>query len=122
MRFLPLYLPDFNLIELTFSVLKSWIKRYYHFTRRTYSNFSDFLRAAIIQSRCDRFARQQFRHAAGGAYIEQKELKRLREQLTAYERREINLVEGETEKEAGESLKEELDKNLNEDLNESLLR
>jgi hypothetical protein len=54
------------------------------------TNFGDFLRAAIAQSRCDQFARQQFRHAAGGIYIEQEELERLREQLAAYERREID--------------------------------
>jgi transposase len=90
-RFLPPYSPDFNPIELTFSVLKSWIRRHYYFVRQAYDNFGDFLRAAIVQSRCDRFARQQFRHAAGGIYIEQEELERLREQLAAYERGEVNI-------------------------------
>jgi transposase len=36
-RFLPPYSPDYNPIELTFSVLKSWIKRHYHFMRESCS-------------------------------------------------------------------------------------
>src|SRR5256885_2867002 len=85
-RFLPPYSPDFNPIELTFSVLKAWIKRHYHFTRQSYTNFGDFLRMAIEVSHCDRFTRQHFRHSAGGVYIEQAELERLRENLSAFER------------------------------------
>ncbi|KAF2462532.1 uncharacterized protein BDR25DRAFT_338227 [Lindgomyces ingoldianus] len=61
-RYLPPYLLDYNLIELTFSVLKAWI-------RRTV-DFGGFLRAAIQESKCDRFARRHFKYAAGGLYIE----------------------------------------------------
>jgi len=92
-RFLPPYSPDFNPIELTFSVLKSWIRKYYYFNRSMSDSFGDYLRMAIRESKCDRFARQQFRHAAGGVYIEQDKLERLHEQLRAYERGELELVE-----------------------------
>ena len=89
--FLPSYSSDFNLIELTFFILKSWIWCYYYFVWQVYSNFDDFLHAVIVQSQCDWFARQQFRHAAGDVYIEQEELECLREQLAAYERGEVDI-------------------------------
>ena len=54
-RYLPPYSPDYNLIKLTFSVLKAWIRRHFYFIRSNYENFGDFLKAAIEQSRCDRF-------------------------------------------------------------------
>ncbi len=57
------------------------------------ANFGEFLQRAIIESRCDRFARAQFRHAAGGVYIEQDELEQMRERLQAFERDEIDLME-----------------------------
>ena len=90
---LPLYSPDFNPIELTFGVLKAWIKRYYHLMRSQCADFGEFLWRAIIESKCDRFARAQFRHAAGGVYIEQDELQPMRERLRAFERGEIDLEE-----------------------------
>jgi transposase len=74
MRHLPPYSSDFNLIELSFSVLKAWIRRHYQFLGSQYENFGEFLWRAIIQSKCDRFTSSQFRHSAGGVYIEQEEL------------------------------------------------
>jgi hypothetical protein len=47
---------------------------------------------AIDSSRCDRFARKHFQHSAGGIYIEQEELDRLREELKAFENGELDLV------------------------------
>ena len=76
-RFLPPYSPDFNPIELTFSVLKAWIKRHYHFMRESCSSFGQFLEMAVEYSHCGRFAQQHFRHSAGGIYIEQEELEQL---------------------------------------------
>lgn len=72
-KYLPPYSPDFNPIELTFSVLKSWLRRNYSYTRHIYNNFGDYLQYAITRSQCDRFARQCFRHAANGLYLEQEE-------------------------------------------------
>ena len=90
--FLPPYLPDFNPIELTFLVLKSWIKYYYYFLRPIYSNFGEFLQAAIKHSNCDQFARAQFHYSVHGCYIEQAELDRVREQLAAFKRGEFDIV------------------------------
>ena len=117
-HFLPPYSPDFNPIELTFSVLKSWIKRYYHFLRPTYSNFGEFLRAAIRYSNCNQFVKAQFRHSAYGCYIEQKELDRVREQLAAFKRGELD-IEG-MEEPNNKGLDKGLDKGLNKGLNEGL--
>jgi transposase len=47
LRYLPPYSPDFNPIELVFSVLKAWIKRWFCFKRPGCANFEDFLRLAL---------------------------------------------------------------------------
>lgn len=65
-RFLPPYSPDFNPIELAFSVLKARLQRNYVWTHPSFAEFGDYLVWAIGHSRCDQFAREQFRHAAGG--------------------------------------------------------
>ena len=81
--FQPPYSSDINPIKLTFQVVKAWIKRHYRFLRPLYHSFGDFLQMATVRSRCNRFARTQFRHAAGGVCIEQEELDQGREQLRA---------------------------------------
>jgi hypothetical protein len=65
-RFLPPYSSDFNSIKLFFSVLKVRIRHHYHFFRPQREHFGEFLWRAIIQSRCDRFARSQFQHSLSG--------------------------------------------------------
>ena len=55
-HFLSFYSSDFNSIKLTFSVLKTWIKQHYHFTRESCSNFGQFLKMTIEYSCCDCFA------------------------------------------------------------------
>jgi transposase len=42
-RFLPLYSPDFNPIEESFTDLKAWIRRYYHCEPRKYETYHGFL-------------------------------------------------------------------------------
>lgn len=42
-QYLPPYSPDYNPIELTFSVLKAWVRRNYNYMRGSYTNFGDFL-------------------------------------------------------------------------------
>ncbi len=88
-RFLPPYSPDFNPIELSFSVLKAWFHRNYVWTRSLYSNFGEYVVWAIGASKCDRFAREQFRHAAGGLYLEEGELQRFYDWISAWERGDI---------------------------------
>lgn len=66
--YLPPYSPDYNPIELTFSVLKAWIRRYFHKIWLIFQgNFGSFLRFAVARSRCDRFPEAHFRHS--GMYI-----------------------------------------------------
>ncbi|EED17223.1 conserved hypothetical protein [Talaromyces stipitatus ATCC 10500] len=84
-RYLPPYSPDYNPIELTFSVLKSWMKRNWIFLRETCSNYGEFIHLSIQQSRCDRFARKHFKHAGNGVYIEEKELIEFHQFLAQYE-------------------------------------
>jgi transposase len=68
-KFLPPYSPDYNPIELSFAVLKRWMRRHYFSVRKEFSNFEDFLRMAVQDSHCDRFALKQFKHAAHGSYL-----------------------------------------------------
>lgn len=85
-RFLPPYSPDFNPIELTFGVLKAWIRRNYCYIRASYSSFGDFLRASIARSRCDRFAIKHFKYAADGLYrMESDALIEARDEMTRWE-------------------------------------
>jgi transposase len=103
-RFLPPYSPDFNPIELSFSVLKAWFQRNYVWTRSNHRSFRDYLIWAIGQSRCDRFAREQFRHSANGLYLEEGELKRLREWLRVWEQETVEMgVEDWIEEELAEA-------------------
>ena len=85
-HYLSSYSPDYNSIELTFSVLKIWIQQNYCFIWSAYANFDEFLSSAIELSCCDWFAREQFRHAAGGVYIEQRVLNSIQKWIRAYER------------------------------------
>ncbi len=82
-RYLPPYSPDFNPIELSFSVLKAWVRRHFeeiwpHFE----GTFGEFLHYAVERSRCDRFPRQHFKHSAGG-YIFEADIKALERDLEA---------------------------------------
>jgi transposase len=92
-RFLPPYSPDFNPIELSFSVLKAWFQRNYIWTRSDHGSFGDYLVWAIGESRCDRFAQEQFRHAAGGLYLEEGELEHFREWIHVWERETVETAE-----------------------------
>jgi transposase len=66
-KYLPPYSPDYNPIELTFSVLKAWMRRHFEDFRHVFSNdFEGFLRHAIENSGCDRFAIEHFKHSTAG--------------------------------------------------------
>jgi transposase len=92
-KFLPPYSPDFNPIELTFSVLKAWIKRNYWRVIGQYPNYEDFLRMAVRLSFCDRYAVNQFRHSAKGFYLMRDEWEQLRDRIRAYEAGRIDRME-----------------------------
>ena len=70
-KYLPPYSPDFNPIELTFSVLKAWMRRHFEAFRHVFQDdFEGFLRHAIDVSGCDRFAVEHFRHSTAGYIFE----------------------------------------------------
>ncbi len=82
-RYLSPYSPDFNPIELSFSVLKAWVRRHFeeiwpHFE----GTFGEFLHYAVERSRCDRFSRQHFKHSVEG-YIFEADIKALERDLEA---------------------------------------
>ena len=63
-RYLSFYSSDFNSIELTFSVLKIWMRRHWReFRIQFQSDFVDFLKYAVNFSDCDIFARAHFRYS-----------------------------------------------------------
>ena len=67
LRFLFPYSLDYSPIKLTFSLLKTWMRRSFRQLRHHFQcDFGGFLRYAIYTSGCDRFAVEHFRHAAGG--------------------------------------------------------
>ncbi len=79
MRYLPPYSPDYNPIELTFSVLKARVRRHFqeiwpHFE----GTFGDFLHYAVERSRCDRYPRQHFKHSG---YIFEADIRALEREL-----------------------------------------
>lgn len=68
--FLPPYSPDYNPIELSFGILKAWMRRHYYRLWPSFDgDFGAFIRYAITISRCDRFAEEHFRFSGGGGYI-----------------------------------------------------
>jgi transposase len=85
-RYLPPYSPDFNPIELSFSVLKAYVRRRFRDIWPTFEGtFGYFLAFCVIQSRCDRFAEAHFKHSDNGGYVFDKDMDILDERLRAYE-------------------------------------
>jgi len=78
-RYLPPYSPDYNPIELTFSVLKAWVRRHFDDTwPRFEGTFGDFLHYAVERSECDRYPRQHFKHSG---YIFEADIRALEREL-----------------------------------------
>lgn len=66
-KFLPPYSPNYNLIEMTFHILKAWIRRNWRERWPIFEgDFGQFLRLAIIESGYDYFPTQYFKHAGQG--------------------------------------------------------
>jgi transposase len=61
LKFLPLYLPDFNPIEATFADIKAWIKRNHRLIEE-FDSFEAFLYFAISQA-CRIYIKQYFEEA-----------------------------------------------------------
>ena len=89
-RYLPPYSPDFNPIELTFSMLKAWMRRHFQHYREAFKgNFGGFIRFAIEHSGCDQKAREHFRHSPAGYQFE-GDYEAYMERLHRYEYKEID--------------------------------
>ena len=80
-RYLSSYSSNFNFIELSFSVLKIWIRRHFHEIWLSFESFfNEFLHYAVARSRCDRFSRQHFKHSVND-YIFEMNIKALKRKL-----------------------------------------
>lgn len=64
---LPPYSPDYNPIEESFGVLKAYIRRWYHYKRRNFNTYQEFLEWAVVNAgtgvRAQKNARGHFRNA-----------------------------------------------------------
>ena len=81
-RYLPPYSPDFNSIELSFSVLKAWVRRHQHEVWSHFQgDFGAFLRYAVRRSRCDRFSKEHFKHSAMRGYMFEADIQALNRAL-----------------------------------------
>ena len=66
-RYLSSYSFDFNSIELTFSLLKVWMRRHWRELRDQFqSDFASFLQYAVNFSECDQYANAHFRYNMKG--------------------------------------------------------
>ncbi len=75
------YSSNFNFIELSFNVLKIWVKK--HFKKILFhfeDTFNEFLHYAVTKSHCDRFSRQHFKHNVND-YIFEMNIKALKKEL-----------------------------------------
>ena len=71
LRYLPPYTPSYSPIELSFGLLKAWMKRHFLLLRQRFAgNFIEFLSYAIENSGCDTQAEAHFRYCAGGYKFE----------------------------------------------------
>ena len=65
-------LAQYSPIELTFSVLKAWLRRHLKVLRPIFAgDFGGLLRHAIEASKCDQYTVEHFKHAAGGYLFEE---------------------------------------------------
>jgi transposase len=87
-RYLFSYSPDYSPIELSFSVLKAWIRRRFQELWPPFKrSFGDFLLMCVTRSRCDRFAEAHFRHSGSERYIFEGDIEKFERELRAFERR-----------------------------------
>ena len=76
------YSSNFNSIEFNFSVLKAWIKKHYNEMWSFFDdNFDDFLRYAMNQNQCNRFAKKHFKYNAQKNYIFENDIQTCNERL-----------------------------------------
>ena len=61
--YLSSYSSNYNSIELTFSMLKTWMRRHFRQLRTLFeSDFENFIAFAIEKSECDKKTKEHFKH------------------------------------------------------------
>jgi transposase len=84
-RYLSPYSPECSPIELSFSVLKAWVRRRFHDLWPSFKgSFGDFLLMCVRRNRCDRFAEAHFRHSDTEGYIFNGDMKKFERELRAF--------------------------------------
>ena len=85
-RHLPPYSPDYNPIELSFSVLKAWFRRNFDCLWPSFEgSFGEFILMAVRRSQCDRFAMKHFKHSSEGGYVFEGEVEEFMQCMRQYE-------------------------------------
>jgi hypothetical protein len=85
-KYLSSYSSDYNSIELSFEMLKSWVRHHFHELWSRYDeSFENFLSCVINRSQCDQFAKKHFKYSADEKkkYIFENDIQTLNEQLHA---------------------------------------
>ena len=84
-RYLPPYSPDYNPIELSFNILKAWMRRHFRDVKDFFrGNFKSFLEYAVSYSACGSIAVGMFKHSCHGGYRFIGELEAYMRQLQQY--------------------------------------
>jgi transposase len=86
-RYLPLYFSNYNSIELSFSILKSWIRRHFYKILPSFEgSFEDFLIKYVINNRYNRCGEAHFRYNNNRNYIFDGDLETFDRQFKIFER------------------------------------
>jgi transposase len=86
-QYLPPYSPDYSPIELSFSVLKAWVRRRFQELWSFFQgSFGDFLLMYVAKNHYNRFAEAYYRHSDNREYIFEKDIKKFERELRAFER------------------------------------
>ena len=80
-RFLLFYSSNYNFIELTFDLLKKWMRKHWRSFKKLYRNdFIKFLRFVVEQNECDKKSYEYFKFNAND-YIFENDMKTLKREL-----------------------------------------
>ncbi len=83
-KYLVFYSSNYNFIEWSFSMLKTWMRRHFHeLWFHLNETFENFLRYAMNRRQSDRFVREHFKHSVETKkeYIFQSDIQALNQQL-----------------------------------------
>jgi hypothetical protein len=93
-RYLPAYFSNYNLIKLSFSILKSWIRRHFYEIWPFFEGlFEDFLIECVINNHYNRFGEIHFRHSNNGNYVFDGDLEAFNRQFKIFEKGQNDILE-----------------------------